>query len=307
MKLGHILSHASGPSYRDCHFLGLRFDARRGFKRDVGESWVIQHEGGSLHAVLGMQAWFTGLWRSPAGHVYVSDSAGQVHVNDHPGRASASWRKDPLPGVLTGIWGLDDRCVFTWGVHGDDTVLYRWDGTAWSRMDSPGRVIGMHGISPDLVYAVGNDGLIARLDGDRWLPQPAPLRAVLSDVFVASPDEMYAVGAGGWMLEGSVHGWSVLLEGPGPMFGVARLGDEVLVGAASEGLMRLDGNRLVPVEKMLKAERIDARSALLVSSPEFIGERRPDGKWEGLPASQFADLVRNQRPLWLPLANASRR
>jgi len=63
----------------------------------------------------------------------------------------------------------------------------------------------MRGLAPDFVYAVGNDGLIARWDGKKWTNVPSPTRSVLSAVCVVSPEEMYAVGAGRRFLDGQKY------------------------------------------------------------------------------------------------------
>ncbi len=190
--MGHILGLASGTSLGACHFLALRFDERYGFKPDSGESWILQGAGGTTHLLRGGLGWYTGLWRSAAGKVYVASSAGEVHVNPEPEPRAAPWRVDRLSGTLAGIWGLSDELVFAWGLRAQDTVMYRFDGKTWHTMESPGEVVGMGGLSPELVHAVGVGGLISRWDGKRWTKLPSPARGTLSDVFVASEEEMYA-------------------------------------------------------------------------------------------------------------------
>jgi len=299
MKLAYLMSHASGVSNRDCHFLVLRYEQRWGFKPDRGETWVVQCAEETLHALYGIVGWFTGLWRSPAGCVYVSDSAGIVHVNLDRNPRAAPWRQHNLKGALSGVWGIDDQCVLVWGLAKDKNVMYRWNGRAWSEMESPGYVVAMHGLKPDLIYAVGRGGLVARWDGRRWNKCVTHSTAMLSAVFVAGPDEMYAVGAGGVMLEGSSSGWKELLTGPGPMFGVAKFKGEVWVGAAEHGLMKLVKNKLKAVKPDIKAEILDARVDLLISSPKAIVGTADGATFRGTPVAAVEKIFADRKPGWV--------
>src|SRR6266849_1218818 len=299
MKLAHLMSDASGFSDQDCHFLVLRYEEKLGFKPDRGESWVVQSEGDMLHALYGMMGWFTSLWRSPAGCTYVSDSAGTVHVNPDVKPRAKPWRQHKLKGVLSGVWGLDDKCVFVWGGVKDKDLMYRWDGKDWKEMESPGEVVGMHGLAPNLIYAVGAGGLVARWDGRRWNKCVTHSTAMLSAVIVASPDEIYAVGAGGVMLEGSSSGWKELLTGPGPMFGVAKYKGDVWVGAAQHGLMKVVKKKLKAVKPNIKAEMLDARRHLLISSPSVIAETVDGKEFTGISLPAVVELLADRKPLWI--------
>jgi hypothetical protein len=298
MKLGYLMGHASGTSVEACHFLAMRFDDRWGFKPDTGETFVLQRVGTTTHLLYGGLGWYTGLWRSPKGKVYVAASTGEVHTNPDPEPRATKWSVERVAGTLAGIWGLDDRCVFTWGLRGSGAVLHRFDGKRWEEVPSPGQIVGMHGISPDLVYAVGRDGLVARWDGKRWSAIRTPARGVLSDVFVASDDEMYAVGPNKQLLQGSTQGWVEVLEGPGPMFGIAKWKGKVWVGAAGNGLMRLEGGKLVPVKPNIKAEKLDVRESLLVSSPQAIVGASDPATFQGVPATALPQLMSSVKPAW---------
>ena len=56
MRLGYIISHASGQDRSDVHFLVLRFDQRYGFKPGEGESWVMRSSAGKLYNLVGASA-----------------------------------------------------------------------------------------------------------------------------------------------------------------------------------------------------------------------------------------------------------
>jgi len=297
MKIGYIMSHASGLARSDFHFLALRFDQRYGFKPSEGESWILRYKDGTLSSLRGGLSWFTGLWHSPEGHVYVSDAATGVDVNPDPGLRAAPWQEHKLPATLAGVWGLDDRFVLAYGIHRGKGVMFRFDGKKWAPMESPGEIYGVHGLAPNLIYAVGVRGLIARWDGARWHKIPSPTKAVLAGVYVADEGEMYAVGDG-VVLQGSLHGWTEAAEGDTHMVGVAKWKGEVFIGAAGAGLMKLKKNKLVPVDPELKAERIDARGELLVSSPDAIAISSDGKDFKKLKVKALEAIYKDRKPAW---------
>jgi hypothetical protein len=297
MRIGYIMSHASGLARTDFHFLALRYDERYGFKPSEGECWVLRYTGGTLSSLLGGLSWFTGVWCSPAGHVYVASADSAVHVNPDPGVRAAPWQEHKVQGTLAGVWGLDDRFVVAWGVHRGKGVMHRFDGKRWSPMDSPGEVYGVHGVAPNLVYAVGRRGLIARWDGARWNKVPSPTQAVLSDVCVADEGEMYAVGDR-VVLQGSLHGWTEVVEGTSHMFGVRKWKGDVWIGASGEGLMKLSRNKLVVADPEIKAERIDARGELIVSSPDAIAISADGKEFKKLKVKAVEAIYKDRKPAW---------
>jgi hypothetical protein len=298
MKLGHLVGHASGTSLWACHFLLLRFDEKRGFKPNQGESWIFQKEGSTTHFLYGGLGWYTGLWRSPAGKVYAPSIAGFVDVNPDPRPRAAPWRADQLGATLGGVWGLDDETVFTWGHRGQNTVLFRYDGAKWSEIESPGDIVGMHGIEEKGIHAVGARGLIARWDGRKWKKQPSPTKSVLSSVFVASDEEMYAVG-NGVVLQGSVHGWALVTDIPTHAFGVAKWKGEVWVGASEKGLMKLAGSRLVPAKPNVKAINLDARGDLLITTHDFVAGTSDGKDYKAVNIEILAPMVAKNPPAWM--------
>jgi len=298
MRIGYVMSHVSGLRHDDHHFLVLRFDAKAGFKPGEGESWIVRFTPGKLSLLRGGLCWFTGLWRSPAGRVYVSSADSEVLSNPDPGLRAAPWQTHSLRGTLTGVWGIDDECVFTWGLKGKGTVVYRFDGSTWTEIESPGEVVAMHGTSPKLVYAVGRRGLISRWDGKKWNKVSSPTQAVLSDVFVAGEEEMYAVGDR-IVLQGSLHGWTHLADADTHLFGVAKWKGKVWIGGAAEGLFKIERDKLVSVDAELHAERIDARGELLVASPEAIAFTADGKTFKKLKASGLDKLFVNEKPMWV--------
>src|SRR5690349_19687187 len=119
-------------------------------------------------------------------------------------------------------------------------------------MPAPGEILVMHGVAPDLVYAAGRNGLFARWDGSRWTKVGIPDVGIYG-VWVVSEDEMYAVGTGGRLLQGSTQSWGEVLSGADPLLGVVKWKGEVWIAAEERGVLKLVGATLVPVKPNIKA------------------------------------------------------
>jgi hypothetical protein len=282
---------ASGRAYDDCVILGRRFLDGIGPIPDETDYWVLINEPGPDETTLTHTRWawknfLTGIWRSPSGRVYVSDGTlAGVHVFfdvmdlDQP----------PVDYLLPdgaapeGIWGLSDECVFTWGTRMDAQrnktyPVFRFDGKVWHELPSPGRPVEMmHGIAPDLVYAVGWGGLIARWNGAAWTEFPAPTREILTDVHVETWDELYAVGGQGIFLEGSASGWGFAGSnplGPVPFASVAKYQGEVYLGAQGVGLMKraAGGGAIEEFKPNIAAGHMEVRENLIITCrSELVG------------------------------------
>jgi len=294
MPLESLYKSASGRSQKDCAFIGHRFDSDVGFRPGEIESWILTNnpdpndaEGtkGVTSVQYGAARWYTALWRSPSGAVYVSDGDGEVHTN--PGLASPDshllWKRHPLQASLFGIFGLDDENVWTWGQRRATTgVMFRWNRQQWSEMLAPDfEVVHVHGKSPDLLFAVGRSGGIAQWDGTAWRRWSCPVSENLNSVWVGSEDEIYATGDAGSLLEGSKHGWAKIAQGPGPgtpLLGVGKWMDQLWVAAGPFGLLRRIGHsdRLESIKDKLRASSFDTRSDLLITADDTIGGT-PDG------------------------------
>jgi hypothetical protein len=277
---------ASGPSIADAAFLAQRHDADQGFIPEQSECWIMavrsatgKGDASELRAVGGTLGWYTGLWRSPSGRVYVTSSSGQVVSNPNLWDTQAQWDDNQLGPPLVGVWGIDDRCVFAWGATWQkEYKVFRFDGTRWSELPTPGfDVRAMHGIAPDLVHAVGIGGRIARWDGGRWTEPSSPVGENLTSVFVAGPDEIYATGAAGSLLEGSAHGWGVITTlatgGVGlPLHAVAKWRGDLWIGGGAQGLFKRVGTtgQLDCIKPNIKAFALDARKDLVMTMNELI-------------------------------------
>jgi hypothetical protein len=303
MSLGYAYGSASGARSSDCYALGFRFEEEQGFHPDAGESWVMRLQGTKVRTLLSVAGWFTMLWQAPSGTVYVSDASGRLYVRPPEPADGAiappDFEQQDLPGVLQGLWGLDDDHVFVWGRRGDQPVMYVGHHRTWRPIAAPGFITGMHGIRPDLIFAVGEAGMIARWDGSAWHPMPSPADKQLSSVFVVSADEIYACGHGKDLLQGSVHGWVRVLRHTAPLRAIVKWQDGIWVAAGGdEGLSLLEKGKLVSVKPNLKASQLDARHDLLITCPTMVVSSADGKKFTGTKLDVFERLTKNERPAW---------
>lgn len=300
MELGHFLNHASGRILDDCHCLGYRFDESIGFRPDVGESWIISTRPEYLDCMEGRLGWYTGLWRSEAKKAYVTAVSGRVLSNPKPTPGNP-WATTELPGVLEGVWGFDDQNVYVWGRKGGDPLMYFFNGTDWSVMESPGFVVSMHGIAKDFVVAAGEKGMVAHWNGNRWTQFPAASKTVLSDIYVADEDEIYVCGVGTSVFEGSAKGWNGLVTHPQLTGCIAKWKGQLWVGVGGDlGLSVLEGDSLTSKKPNIIPNSFDARHSLVMTaSVGLVGT--PDGEnYMGRMNDSFARGAANTGPpIWL--------
>lgn len=287
----------SGWSANDCAYLGQRYSRRWGYRAGDGEMWVLRHapgaDGGALvshHHPTDTR--YADLWISPSRRIFVADATLRcVHTaTPTPGEPDA-WSRANLPMAVQGVFGLADDFVLAWGGVGSSYPMARFDGRDWSAMAAPGfEVYAVHGVAPDQLVAVGDAGQVARYDGGRWQAYPTPVSEVLTGVFMASSDEVYATGARGALLEGSLGGFGQIAQTQGHgAFGlhdVAWWHDELWVAGGRLGLLRRVGrtDRLEVVDNGMVGTgggptRLDARRDLVVTYRDRIASTADGAAW----------------------------
>jgi len=280
-----VYHRASGSSFSDCVHLGQRH-YEDDDNPDESDYWVlgndVRQEGIITTTVFfSWKNWLTGIWRSPERVVYISDATARaVHRYDDIHDLARPPTDFPLDAALEGVWGLDDSNVFAWGTRkagaGDfEWPVFHYDGRRWTELPMPGfAVMAMHGVAPDMVYAVGFKGFVGRWDGASWRRFPVPTAEVINSVFVAGPDEIYACGGNGIVLEGSASGWGKIAEMPEgmPAEAVARFKGELYIGGGSLGLFRRVGTSgdLELIKPNVGATHFDARHDLVITCEKVI-------------------------------------
>lgn len=105
------------------------------------------------------------------------------------------------------------------------------------------------GTGPDDIYAVGWHGTTCHFDGKQWTTLDSPTNQHLSSICCVSRNEVYVSGNSGSLFRGHRNTWEFIGD---PEFrenfwGMAAYAKEVFL-AHSLGIMKYDGNELVPVD-----------------------------------------------------------
>jgi hypothetical protein len=203
-----------------------------------------------------------------------------------------------MEGVLSGVYGLSDDAVFTRGLHRGEPVVYHFDGTEWRAVETAGHVVGMHGAGPELLFAVGHQGLVARWNGsDAFEPVDCGATGTLCDVHVESADEVYACGPDGDLVHGTTDGLEPVLRHGVGLTCITRWREAVWVGAG-DGLYKLHGDRLVVAKDNLRPIGFDARGELLITESTHLVSTVDGEAYTGIPLSTFVKVARNRSPSW---------
>ncbi len=303
-RYDHALGQASGLSLDGCSCLARRWELDAPFRLDSGESHVFETEGEAVSTEMPTPGRYSGVWRSASDAVYVCHQGGLILSRSNP---HAEWRSFEYEGVLSGIWGLDGHdLVFAWGLApgGKQHVmlLRNADGT-WSETAAPDqRVLGMHGVHPGLIFAVGSGGSISRWDNGRWAAMTSPVTGDLGSIFVVDETEIYACGTGnGYILEGSLDGWKRRGPFDFPLHRVAKHSGHLWVGTGLSGLQRLNpgATTLEHVKPLVQAFHLDARGDLLISGRDGIVATQDGLDFFEQPIDAYVDLAGDNAPTWI--------
>jgi trimeric autotransporter adhesin len=157
-----------------------------------GAAWVAMPTGSPqrLHSI----------WASGPNDVFAAGEVGTVMHYD-----GASWTRlaTGTTGSLQAAWGASSGNVFFVGSDPNGGLVLRYNGTSFSTSNPTSRGLrGVHGRSPNEVYAVGAGGTIIRFDGTAWSAEASGVNADLYDVWTLESGEVYVVGVPSLILRG---------------------------------------------------------------------------------------------------------
>jgi len=217
----------------------------------------------------------TGLWRSPAGRVWVVDRDGWVRWCDDPWPHDAPWGQLELDLAFRGVTGAGEE-AWAWGDRPSDgaSLVRRYDGRKWKPVTAPGFAVRAMACG-EHTWAVGHDGWVARYDVDRWtVLAAAPGRELVSACVV--PGGVIVGAADGEVFQGGVDGFRTVAKVGGPALALASWRGAVWVGCGPAGLFRCDG----AVATLVRADRacrsLEAHEHLLIGCDEVLCSS-PDG------------------------------
>ncbi len=113
----------------------------------------------------------------------------------------------PVAGIWVSVLALSSGDVWIGGYGPDGDAILHWDGHAWSSTPTSGFMNSIDALSPNDVWAVGENGstlrtVIEHWDGTAWtvVPSPSPgenYGTFLQSVTAVSPDDVWAAGETG--------------------------------------------------------------------------------------------------------------
>jgi hypothetical protein len=107
---------------------------------------------------------------------------------------------EKLPNALLSVWGTSASDVWTVGSDtgdGKGPLVLHFDGTSWERKEtgSTGDLWWVFGFADGPVYVGGEGGKILRYRNGTFTRLTTPGTAVVSGIWGATPDDVWAVGA----------------------------------------------------------------------------------------------------------------
>ncbi len=139
------------------------------------------------------------------GDVFTSGRAGSATSVILRSTAGGPFTMMTVPTNITyALWGSNKTNVFA---VGDSGGILHWDGVSWTKMQTSitTQVVAVAGSSAAEVFAVSNAGAILRFTGAGWadpVATPSHVTSKLADVWAAAPNDVVAVGAGVFRLQG---------------------------------------------------------------------------------------------------------
>ena len=295
MKLEYRIVGATGPRPADCHFILQRWNPQN--EEFECESFIMQALDNQVTAVIGTLGFYKDIWRSPSGAVFVAGGM-SIHWSHNPVQHGGKW--DEIHNITAyRVWGLSDELVF---VYGDPIKkqMYRYDGSSWETIAAPRLVNDIHGISSDIIYAAGAQG-IAKYNGEGWDQIPLNTRRAFTSIHVVSENEIYAILAREQVWKGSLKGWAPITEKRGyPVLTcVTKWNNKIWVGDKYSGLSVVQGNKLEVVKEKLKLQSMVAGEMLTITHSYGISGSEDGKKFSGFKIDNLINIMKTQKPVWL--------
>jgi hypothetical protein len=113
------------------------------------------------------------------------------------------WNYHSWPnGGARGIWGFTENDIWTVGEYSNRGFIGHYNGVNWTeyrsdyflaRGDTVYPLYAVWGLSPENVWAVGDQGTIVHWDGTEWQKVQSPVNLLLYDIWGTSSDNIYAI------------------------------------------------------------------------------------------------------------------
>ncbi|MCP4231136.1 MAG: hypothetical protein GY771_13440 [bacterium] len=125
-----------------------------------------------------------------------------------------SWKTRMPPTGTGGLFAVSAQGYNNIWVAGEDEQFYRYNGSQWTKWDSPASdIYDIDFGAIDFGFAVGAGGLILEFDGTDWTRIDSPVSSDLKAVQFVAADEAWAVGFSGSLLHYSSASWETVDPG----------------------------------------------------------------------------------------------
>lgn len=161
---------------------------------------------------------------------------------------------------LNAIWGTEADDIFS---VGDNGTIIHFDGTVWTRMDSPTNedLLGLWGYESNNVYAVGSNGTCIQYDGQEWRSLDCGTDAILTNIRGFSDNDIYVSTAfnSGKILHFNGNDWETI-NTPLDYLPISSLFDiwgdsqgKIYVVGSSDAILQWDGSQwnIISIGEML--------------------------------------------------------
>lgn len=308
--LFYELANVRGMSLDDFAFVATGGDQMGTFIPYEDVCWIGVVEREQVRLLRGGFGWLRGMWRSEGGTIYVAGALGP-DIDRMTERGLLRGRRDAQGGYswdvphsafnLAGVWGLHEEYMFSWGFGGGVNEMWLFTGRDWEPIDCPGEVVAMHGIAPDLIFAVGHRGLVAMWDGSSWTRMSVEAQGTVSSVHVESADRVFATASGHLLLEGSKWGWGTRLVARGHLDSVTSFHGDIWVSSPDLGLCRVENDQLVEEFPKIHGLGLQADDHSMLSFEQWVVTRvLPDGDFRTWSTRHLDDAIRDGRVPWQP-------
>ncbi|TPK92440.1 hypothetical protein FJ934_07890 [Mesorhizobium sp. B2-4-12] len=220
--------------------------------------------------------WFTDIWRSGSGRLYVCDDNGMVHSG-----SGSEWTSSQVsPRHLNTVWGFDDNTVYA---GGSEEVVYRWDGARWAAV-SPAlgnTILCIAGSSPSDLYVSGEGALFWHYDGRQWTQIQLPTNAILVGLLGLSSTDVLVSGSAGTLFRGAGLAWTDVSQRGRDFYKMAFYRKTIHIAGGGQGVFTFDGATVSNLKDGFPVYRLSSNGSYLTVAGGNSAIRYDGSEWVG--------------------------
>ncbi len=218
----------------------------------IGGRRVIIHYDGEETEILAsdpMSASISAIDMIGPGEGWIVGGSGMMYEFD-----GERWTNVPSPVAASGV-GLDDLEMYSsdsgvacGAIQGGGGRAIHWNSLFWQTRHMPTwSCDGLSVLTPDDIWAVGQEGLIAHYDGTAWSAYTSPTTIDLRAIDMVSAEEGWAVGVDGVILHYTDTAWSIVTSPTTAHLHALDMVDSENGWAGGDELLRYDGGSWITV------------------------------------------------------------